>query len=361
MTTLYYRDNVSDKIYTADLSDAGNGLFDVVIAYGRRGSTLTTSNKNTKGPLTKDAAQKTLEKVLREKMSKGYTEGADAPAYTATDKEDRFTSILPMLLNPIEESELEYYITHEGFCAEEKFDGKHMILRKNADGSVDAINRKGLLIGAPEAILQEARSLPGEFIIDGECVGEIFYAFDYISAFVWSERNRRLWKLMLKGPQVHIVGVESMTYTRTKRRLLEDLLARNAEGIVFKRMNNRYTAGRPNKGGNALKFKFYATASVVVGRINDKRSVGIFVWREDGVCPVLTPCGNVTIPPNKDIPEVGRSWRFAISTPSRTAVFCSSRCTWALEMTSTVMPVPMTSSNSRPAKRKTNRFTPQWM
>jgi bifunctional non-homologous end joining protein LigD len=41
-----------------------------------------------------------------------------------------------------------------------------------------------------------------------------------------------------------------------------------------------------------LKFKFYATCSAVVSKINDKRSVELRLLNGDGWIPV----GNVTIP-----------------------------------------------------------------
>ena len=49
-----------------------------------------------------------------------------------------------------------------------------------------------------------------------------------------------------------------------------------------------------------MKFKFYATASVIVTQINAKRSVAVAVL--DGEQSVEV--GNVTIPPNQDVPAV---------------------------------------------------------
>lgn len=82
--------------------------------------------------------------------------------------------------------------------------------------------------------------------------------------------------------------------------LWQRLRAENKEGIVFKRLDAAYTAGRPNSGGPQLKHKFYATVSCVVSKINQRRSVEVRMWGEDG----WMPCGNVTIPANHKIPEV---------------------------------------------------------
>ncbi|HAO80150.1 MAG TPA: DNA ligase, partial [Verrucomicrobia subdivision 3 bacterium] len=89
--------------------------------------------------------------------------------------------------------------------------------------------------------------------------------------------------------------------TQQKTELWERLRRENREGIVFKRLDAPYVPGKPNQGGPQLKFKFVATLSVVVAKINTQRSVevGLFQGRS------LVSCGNVTIPANHEIPKVG--------------------------------------------------------
>ena len=62
-----------------------------------------------------------------------------------------------------------------------------------------------------------------------------------------------------------------------------------------------YTPGRPNSGGAQLKYKFYATLSAVVAKVNPQRSVEIRLLDKDG----WQPAGNVTIPANQKVPVVG--------------------------------------------------------
>ncbi|HEV2693355.1 MAG TPA: hypothetical protein VG347_10715 [Verrucomicrobiae bacterium] len=50
-----------------------------------------------------------------------------------------------------------------------------------------------------------------------------------------------------------------------------------------------------------MKFKFVATLSAVVAKINAQRSVEVSLFRGRS----LVSCGNVTIPPNHQIPQVG--------------------------------------------------------
>jgi bifunctional non-homologous end joining protein LigD len=56
--------------------------------------------------------------------------------------------------------------------------------------------------------------------------------------------------------------------------------------------------GQETSQGNALKLKFWSSCSCVVGRVNGKRSVELAL---DGVS-----IGNVTIPPNHEIPVAGQ-------------------------------------------------------
>lgn len=306
MTTLYFKDATSDKVYQAEIKSCG-ALYNVEFAYGRRGSTMMTGKKNSM-PVDLGAARSIFDKLIREKLAKGYTPGEDGAAYVSTDKEERFTGVLPMLLNTIEEDELNALLRNDDWVAEEKFDGRRMVLRKNQNGSVDAINRKGLIVGAPEIVIKEAQALPGVFTLDGEIIGERHHAFDTITDTVWWDRKKRLHALMGYAIGTHISEVKTY-WGASKLPFFEDLKARHAEGIVLKNLHGFYHAGRPNKGGDALKFKFYETITCVVTKVNTQRSVGISLlgeWQEyaKGINKrSLISVGNVTIPPNFDIPK----------------------------------------------------------
>lgn len=70
---------------------------------------------------------------------------------------------------------------------------------------------------------------------------------------------------------------------------------------MIKDLEAHYVPGRPASGGSQLKYKFYETASFVVGNINSQRSVGLCLYRDTQ----LVPAGNVTIPPNAEVPHSG--------------------------------------------------------
>jgi bifunctional non-homologous end joining protein LigD len=302
--TLYYREGSSDKVYQAAIEPQGE-LFVVNFAYGRRGSTMNTGTK-TQTPVDYDSAKNIYDKLVREKQAKGYTEGPDGTPYHHTEKENRVTGLRPQLLNPIDEKEVNRLIKDPAWAMQEKFDGRRVLVRK-AGAEIHGINRKGLLIGLPSPIVVGAHKITGDFVLDGECVGDVLYAFDLLE---WDGENYRsqpyhyrFVKLsnLLNRPDIsHIEFAETATDATSKERLFQRLQAEKGEGVVFKRLDASYTPGRPNSGGTQLKHKFYATCSAVVFRVNDKRSVELQLLSGKRWIPV----GNVTIPANCNVPAV---------------------------------------------------------
>jgi bifunctional non-homologous end joining protein LigD len=75
------------------------------------------------------------------------------------------------------------------------------------------------------------------------------------------------------------------------------------EGVVFKKHDSAYVSGRPNSGGNQLKFKFYATDTFeVVSHNKTKRSVNVVSYKEDGTAYDM---GKITIPETTPLPPIG--------------------------------------------------------
>jgi bifunctional non-homologous end joining protein LigD len=275
---LYYREGSSDKVYQAAIEPAGN-QFVVNFAYGRRGATLTTGTK-TSSPVDYAAAKKIYAKLVGEKKAKGYTEGADGTPYQHTDKQA--SGILPQLLNPVEEAEVELLLRDDNYCAQEKFDGRHLLVRKQ-DDDLEGINKKGFVVGLPQTMANDLRQLPGSFIPDGESIGDDYHAFDLLEhngenlrPLSYRIRLVRLVNLLLStANHPHVKLVETAFTTAQKTGLWQRLRRENREGIVFKRLDAPFAPGKPNSGGPQLKFKFVATLSAVVAKINVQRSVEV--------------------------------------------------------------------------------------
>ncbi len=298
--TLYFKQGSSDKIYKAELIE-GEGGFLVNFAYGRKGSTLKTGTK-TQNPVAYEKAKKIYDKLVNGKSAKGYVPNEDSTKYVYSDDQVN-TGVHCQLLNPVEETELTSLIESDEWWAQEKQDGKRMLIRQKDE--LTAINRKGLSVGAPEAILDSAKSVERAFLIDGEAIGEKLFAFDLlmldgenIQEKTYQERLNLLEGL---GFADAIKVVSTAKTPKEKQKLHDKLKKDNSEGVVFKQHSAIYTPGRPNSGGTQRKFKFYDTASVIVAKVNDKRSVAMMVYdgkKEVGI-------GNVTISVNKEIPEAG--------------------------------------------------------
>jgi bifunctional non-homologous end joining protein LigD len=173
---------------------------------------------------------------------------------------------------------------------------------------ITGVNRKGLTIGLPTAIMRSAAAIRADFILDGEAIGERLHAFDILALnsedlqkVPYRARLLSLINMLAANQAPHITFVETRFASNEKQSLLQELRRKNKEGVVFKKVDAHYTPGRPNSGGTQLKHKFYATASVVVSAINAQRSIEMRLLNQDGWHSV----GNVTIPANHRIPPVG--------------------------------------------------------
>ncbi len=306
-TTLYFKSGGSDKVYQAAVEPKGDG-FVVNFAFGRRGSTFQIGTK-TASPVSFEAAKNIYEKLVAEKTAKGYTPGETGAPYQQTDKADRATGILPQLLNPIDDADAEKLLADPAWLTQEKLDGKRVLIRRSGD-SVTGINHKGLVIGLPQAVVDCALTLGSmQWVMDGECIGDTFIAFDLLEKACVDLRNDpyrkrldALYRLPLIGPNQPIRFIKTATRTAEKRQMLANLRRENREGIVFKRIDAAYTPGRPASGGDQRKLKFTATASCIVAGANgSKRSVKLELL--DGGRRVSV--GNVTIPANQAVPPTG--------------------------------------------------------
>jgi bifunctional non-homologous end joining protein LigD len=181
-----------------------------------------------------------------------------------------------------------------------------LVQKKGA--AIHGINRKGLLVGLPSPIVQSAHTIPYDFVIDGECVGDDLHVFDILELSgrdlrpePYGSRLVELINLLASGLASHLPMLETAFGIKRKQAMFQELKVATAEGVVFKKFDAPYTPGRPNSGGSQLKHKFYATVSAVVTKINQQRSVEIGLIYEDG----WQTAGNVTIPTNCNIPARG--------------------------------------------------------
>lgn len=304
--SLYFKSGSSDKVYHASIESADGG-FAVTYAYGRRGATLSTGTK-TKAPVDHATARRIFEKLLSDKRSKGYTDGDTGRPNLHSDKAGRVSGLLPQLLNVIDEREAARVVADPHWVMQEKFDGRRLMLRKIGT-VVEGANKLGLVVSLAAPIAAAALALSGDFVLDGEVIGDRFHVFDLLSRDgadlreqAYGDRYGALAALIGSvSPSAHIGAVDCWTSASDKADRLKVLRARNAEGVVFKCWDAPYRQGRPNSGGTQLKLKFVATISAMVTAVNQQRSVGVSLLDGDDWKAV----GNVTVPANQNRPQIG--------------------------------------------------------
>jgi bifunctional non-homologous end joining protein LigD len=283
---LFFQEGTSDKLYHATLWEDG-GLYTVEVEWGKRGTTLNRGNKAIK--VTLAAAEKTIEKLLREKTQKGYQEiteevapqavappvGQGSASRVAKDARKRMPQAA-QLLNPLEESELEKFLSDEKIIAQQKLDGVRILAhRVDTTEGIIATNRSGQHSTIDETIQRALLTLPQGSILDGEVVpsekGPVYWLFDLLQhgaenlrSLGYAARYQKL-SAVAGGLQVSCVGLVTMAETQEqKRALLKRLQDERAEGIVFKQRDAAYQEGRPPSGGTQRKYKFIKSADVII-------------------------------------------------------------------------------------------------
>jgi bifunctional non-homologous end joining protein LigD len=307
---LGFKEGGSDKIYRACIEKSGSG-FVVNTANGRRGSTLVPGTK-TQVPVSYAEAEKIYAKVVNEKTRKGYkptgTALPDGVGVSAVVERDD-TGMRSQLLNPIAEDAVPKYLNDEAWCAQEKFDGKRILVRKT-DKTLIASNRNGLACAIPDSVKKQLLTHPANFVLDGELIGELYIVYDLLefdgeimANTPYKERMTGLYDQFNAWRWNRLPGhfqLADTAYTPAEKKdLLRNLKLEGKEGIVFKRADAKWYAGRPASGGSAIKCKFWSSCSCIVVAVNKQRSVAVELLAD-------VKLGNVTIPPNYEIPKIGQ-------------------------------------------------------
>lgn len=300
---LFYKEGSSDKVYNVQLVEKDSGEYAVNFQYGLRGSTLTTGSKIETDDQSK--AKKEYDKLVKSKTAKGYTEETTGAVFSSKEFTAQKSTLLPQLLNAIENPE--DYINNPAYVAQEKMDGERRMAEvKESQKSIQGVNRKGLVVQLPEVIEKSLTAPSADMEVDGEQIGDTLYVFDLLALDGEDYRSKKfssrmeILETLSFGKNVKIVPVAKTT--KEKQALFDKVKANKGEGIVFKLASAPYKVGRPNSGGDHLKFKFTKTATFIVsGKTEGKRSVGLMV--REGKKNVEV--GKVTIPSNHSVPKTG--------------------------------------------------------
>lgn len=301
---LYFREGTSDKVYNCSLEESGGGCV-VNFSYGRRGNALTSGTKTT-SPVTLDKARQIYDKLVREKTGKGYRPVGDVPGGIPTVQPPATpTPSRCVLLNSIDEGEASRLMRDDAWAIQEKVDGVRFMLERGASGALKGFNRLGVEVPVPNFLRRIEFS--DSFLLDGELVGDTYHVFDALQIGIdltdepFRRRFARLQDSDLCSEKSCMRLVKTADELCDKVSLRSEIVSSNGEGLVFKRLDARYRVGRPASGGDYLKFKFTQDCTCIVAEVNDRRSVRLSL--RDGRATVNA--GNVTIPPNHEVPKVG--------------------------------------------------------
>lgn len=195
----------------------------------------------------------------------------------------------------------------DGWSLEEKFDGERLVVkvyRHHLDGStvVRGYNRKGAEVRLPTFLKRGFSKFKPQprspFIFDGEYLDHEYAIFDVIkapglpSSSPLSIRQELLLAMDERfGDGIYVSPVAITVDEKIK--LIEDVVNGNGEGVVAKRLDTAYVAG---KTAFWLKFKFTKTADVFVTEVDRKGkelAVSIGLLDTDGT---VIDAGGLKIP-----------------------------------------------------------------
>ena len=185
------------------------------------------------------------------------------------------------------------------YAVQQKFDGKRIILHIERS-AVTAHNREGLICSVSPNIIVAAKQFEpfAPIMFDSEWIRETktLHAFDIleingtdIRSCKFIDRNNQLLATLKAARPSSIQIARTECEQAGKIELLQEIHARNLEGIVLKKVDSPY---RTDRQPDQFKHKFTAVSSFVITKKNEKDSVALGLFNEKGQ---LIDCGNVKI------------------------------------------------------------------
>lgn len=306
-TTLFCTEGGSNKEYHVELIEGPDG-FRVNTRHGPRGRATALGTK-TPAPVDQARAQRIYDKLIADKIAKGYTPDISGQAYVGTELAGRKSSWRPALLTPVDADGVQALLDAGDWIATEKIDGERRAVEVTIDGG-RGINRRGLYVATPSSWEQALGELPPDTILDGEFRDERLFVFDCprlggndLSGHGYRQRLHLISQHLERidhagsGP---VVALRPAVSPEAKHALLRRVTDAGGEGIVLRRADGAY---EPGVTPGSVKFKLHESATCIVSRHNEgRRSVGLALLDRAGA---EVDVGNVTVPSNHALPAEG--------------------------------------------------------
>jgi bifunctional non-homologous end joining protein LigD len=321
---LHSSHNGSNKDYNVEILDHGNGLFSLISESGPHNRTMTPQKSLKNIDYAK--AKKEFDKLVKSKINGSSQYRVVSDTNNNTFITPPIKSSIPaaksefgiQLMNRIKKDELETYLADPAWGMQEKMDGERRpaaVVPENSKVRCVGFNRKNQEVKLPDSIEKEIllldRGQSGEIYLDAEIIGSQLYIFDMIkidnkvlNQSGFCQRHAELETVFSKTTGLSHLKIVPLAKTEAEKRdLYREVVAKNGEGVVFRKLTSVHEGGKLNSGGDIMKFPFREVASFVVCRINDKRSVGISIFKDEKDT-VGIEVGNVTIPLNHPMPNI---------------------------------------------------------
>lgn len=282
------------------------------LAWGRVG---TAGQRLTKTFASPEAAAVAAERVVAEKLAKGYVDaiepGADghrmgtpaAPVVTRAPVGDLYPMLAESVDQAVFQRRLLEIVEDPAFALEAKLDGDRVMVHVT-DGAVSVVGRSGQdskhndrFRAKPRMSLPslgaELGRLPFDVVLDGELVGGVFWVFDLPRgpgvdlSCPYAERRDALDRLFAEW-QPHGAVIQllpSATTHAAKAELAMRVVANRGEGLMAKRLAAAYLSG--GRSRDVLKLKLVKEADVIVSELgrDGKNNAVMEVWRDGEPTP----------------------------------------------------------------------------
>lgn len=299
--SLKYQDARSHKGYNVTLEQVGDDLYSVNFNYGRIGKAFQSGTK-TAQPVDLNKAQSIFDKLVKSKVAKGYRQCGTADSSITHLCEKERWDYTPLLLESTTARQAQSLIDN-GWIVQRKYDGERGLFQYK-DGAIQQINKKGFYVAGNTSLINSLPQDQDEFIIDCEVFQEHAYIFDVIKVN-GNDIADMPYSMRYELMKQHFSHLENFTVVESfvgndAKNTVKEFEQTGFEGVVLKDPNAPYYFSR---SGSYVKLKFTKSVSAVVARHNDgKRSVAVQVF--DDANPI--DVGNVTIPVNHPIPDIGQ-------------------------------------------------------
>ena len=201
--------------------------------------------------------------------------------------------MIPALASSLNSAILSSVMSSPEWGISQKLDGIRLLLNKSGE-NVSGHNRVFETRSIPTHIKEQFVKFPGDWLFDGELVGDTYYIFDCLKypagsllGNPYSQRNELARRVFGAGTWENMVHLP--VYVENKADIFEQFRGANVEGVIFKHLDIPYRQGR-TKSQYKYKFTHSIDCVIMAQSVTGKDNFVLGVY-DNGT---LTDCGKVS-------------------------------------------------------------------